>query len=417
MSRKLAADSHSGSPWRWAALILALAGAGSSMPRLLSSLIAEACDGLAADQGLAYVAADGQSPPAAAVHGMAMPDDDALAALATDRCCAETDDASAPAARSLPRRSAPALSAADSPARAVMCTRMVLERQALGCLWLARRTGPPFTDDEREALDLIGQLAALAVRNARLHTLEQRALEELQQAEKTKTEFLSTVSHELRTPLTAIKASAGLLLDERADPITPTQRRLLGSIVRNADRLTHLVGDLLDMARLQDGQLPLSCTQIDVRSLARTCVAALQPLLDQKGQIVEVRIPHDLSRIIADRRRIEQVITNLLSNAHKYTPRGGRITLSAANEGDNIRLTVADTGPGIPVAERDLIFRRFYRGVSAQEGPVAGAGLGLSVARSLVELHGGTIAYRDAPGGGSAFDVILPVRGPGEAEL
>lgn len=404
-----AAADTSSSPWRWAAIVLALAGAGADLPRLLASLIDQACRDFTADQGVAYVLADGQSPPALASHGVTLPAQDLAAALSAQGCCSQHDPAD-----SHPNRH-PALADGGAPG-ATVCTRMVLESQTLGCLWLARTAGPAFSDVERQLLGLIGQHAALAVRNARLHALEQRALAELQEAEQTKSEFLSTVSHELRTPLTAIKASAGLLLDERSDPVSPTQRRLLGSIVRNADRLTHLVGDLLDMARLQDGQLPLTCTEIDVRTLARTCVAALRPLLDQKEQTIELHMPQDLSRIIADRRRIEQVLTNLLSNAHKYTPRGGHIAVEAANKGDNIRLTVSDSGPGIPPAERDLIFRRFYRGAGAQDGPVAGAGLGLSVARSLVELHGGSIACRDATGGGSAFDVILPVRGPGEAE-
>lgn len=412
MSAPSAADTPH-SPWRWAALVLALAGADLS--RLLSSLIDQVCQDFAADQAVAYVMADGQAPPALASRGVSLSQQELLAAR---RCCSSAaDDRTHP-------DNHPALDASAGVAGAAMCTRMVGDAQTLGCLWLARPAGPPFSAAEQELLDLIGQLAALAVRNARVHALEQRALAELHEAEQAKSEFLSNVSHELRTPLTAIRASAGLLLDERSDPVSATQRRLLASIVRNTGRLTHLVGDLLDMARLQDGQLPLTCTLIDLRTLARTCVAALQPLLDQKGQTVEIQMPPDLAHIIADRRRIEQVLTNLLSNAHKYAPHAGRIVIEGANEGanesgnegGNVRITVRDNGPGVPPGERAAIFRRFYRGASAQDGPVVGAGLGLAVARSLVELHGGSIACRDAPGGGSAFDVILPVRGPGEAE-
>jgi len=311
---------------------------------------------------------------------------------------------------------ASALQAAAGGASTAACAPLALDHGALGFIWVARQEGPGFQAAETDLLGLMGQQAALAVRNARLHALEKRTVAELQAAEQAKTEFLSTVSHELRTPLTAIRASAGLLLDSGTDVLSPTQLRLIRTISRNTDRLSSMVADLLDMARLQSGRLSLTCELTDVRSSVRSCVAALRPLMEQKGQTIDLRLPSDLPRVMADRRRLEQILTNLLSNAHKYTPRGGRLAVEAGREGENVVITVTDNGPGVPNGERGLIFQRFYRGALARRGEPAGSGLGLAVARSLVDLHGGQIGYRDAAGGGSEFFFSLPLQGPTERQ-
>jgi signal transduction histidine kinase len=310
-----------------------------------------------------------------------------------------------------------ALAAASGSVTAWACAPLALAQGAIGFIWLARYRGPAFLQTETSLLAVMGQQAALAVRNARLHMLEKRTVVELQAAEQAKTEFLSTVSHELRTPLTAVRASAGLLLDSEADRLSPNQLRLIRSIARNTDRLSNMVTDLLDMARLQSGRLPLTCELIDLHPIIRSCVANLRPLMDRKEQVIDIQFPHDLPRVMADRRRVEQILTNLLSNAHKYTPRGGQMAVAVAHEGTSVVVTVTDSGPGVPGEERDLIFRRFYRGATVRRGEPSGAGLGLAVAKSLVDLHGGKIGYRDATGGGSEFFFSLPEQGPQENEL
>lgn len=294
---------------------------------------------------------------------------------------------------------------------AVACVPLVLEREAIGFIWVAYRTRRQLEEGDLNLLALLSQHAALAVRNARLHAMEKQTVLDMASTEQAKTEFLSTVRHELRTPLTAIKASAGLLLDSQTEPLTENQERLVRSISRNAERMTRLVVDLLDMARLQSGHLMLTRELIDVRGIIYSCVSSLRPLMEQKEQTVEVVTPHKLPRVLADRRRVEQVLTNLVSNAHKYTPRGGHVVIGASATPEDVIITVSDNGPGIANEERGLIFERFYRG-SAAIGNPTGAGMGLSVAKSLVELHGGMIDCRAAPGGGSEFYFTLPLNTP-----
>jgi signal transduction histidine kinase len=391
--------------------------AALDMPAVLAAVVKQACQGLHADCGVACLSDSSAGEAAAAACGLGDDVDAVRNATVGDTLCLQAMTSGQvvvfSAAVAQEGSSLMALSGAVATAA---CAPLALDRNSIGVIWIARHKGPPFSQTEVDLLALMGQQAALAVRNARLHTLEKRTVAELQAAEQAKTEFLSTVSHELRTPLTAIRASAGLLLDSGAETLPPTQLRLMRSISRNTDRLSNMVTDLLDMARLQSGRLPLTCELIDVRPIVRSCVAALRPLLEQKAQAIDVRLPHDLPRVMADRRRVEQILTNLLSNAHKYTPRGGCMAVAVACEGTDVLVTVTDNGPGVPSEERDLIFGRFYRGAAARRGEPSGAGLGLAVAKSLVELHGGQIGYRDAAGGGSAFFFSLPLQGPKESE-
>jgi signal transduction histidine kinase len=391
--------------------------ASLDMPGVLAAVVKQACRGLHADCGVAYLSGNGPDEPATTTCGLSSQEVAVRRAAVDDTLCQQAmATGRVQVSTGIMQTVGSPLVAAAGGAVTVACAPLALDHGAIGFIWVARQRGSAFRQAESNLLGVMGQQAALAVRNARLHSLEKRTVAELQAAEQAKTEFLSTVSHELRTPLTAIRASAGLLLDADADTLSPTQLRLVRSISRNTDRLANMVTDLLDMARLQSGRLPLTCELIDVRPIVRSSVAALRPLMEQKDQTIDVRLPHDLPRVMADQRRVEQILANLLSNAHKYTPRGGHTAVDVAHEGANIVITVSDNGPGVPREERDLIFLRFYRGTTARRGEPSGAGLGLAVAKSLVDLHGGQIGYRDAPGGGSEFFFSLPLNGPQESE-
>lgn len=233
-----------------------------------------------------------------------------------------------------------------------------------------------------------------------------------QEIERTRSEMLGVVSHELQTPLTAIKGALELVIEEDEGRLSRVQRRFLDTIDRNCARMIGLVGDLLDLSRLDAGRLSLNPRPLDVHSVVEGSVAALANLFEQRRQEVRVEVPDTLPPILGDRRRVEQILTNLLSNATRYTPERGLILVTAAADDLQVSITVADSGPGIPASERELIFDRFYRGKDASRRGEVGSGLGLAIVKSLVALHGGSVrvappAY-GTPASGARLVVELP---------
>ncbi len=225
-------------------------------------------------------------------------------------------------------------------------------------------------------------------------------------------DLLNTVSHELRTPLTSIKTGvSGLLAGSAARP--PAEARLLQNIDRSTERLILLVNDVLDMARLRAGRVTLAREQLDLAEVIQDAVATVRPLAEAKNQTLVADLPARAAQCAcglqapADRRRVEQVLLNILNNATKYTPPGGRITVGAAPEPGQVRIWVRDTGPGIDPADQRRIFERFYIGRREGGRPDA-TGLGLAIASSLIELHGGQIGLESSPGTGSLFYFTLP---------
>ena len=259
-------------------------------------------------------------------------------------------------------------------------------------------------------LSLVGALSAAfgrLLRAEQQRVLQQgKVAEELRALEQLKSDFLSTVSHEFRTPLTAIKVSVGLLADKLGGS-DGEQQRLMSTILRNVDRLNQMVGGVLEMARLQSGKVILQKRSVDVCQVVREIAVSLQPLMDEKDQLFTLRLPERPVFLMADANRLEQILSNLLSNAQRYTPRGGEIAVEVRELGNWVRIYVSDTGPGIPYNELPHIFDRFFRGqVGRKAGP--GTGLGLSIARSLARLHGGDVGVSTKPGEGCVFFVTLP---------
>ncbi|HVC34217.1 MAG TPA: ATP-binding protein [Chloroflexota bacterium] len=237
---------------------------------------------------------------------------------------------------------------------------------------------------------------------------------EERESERLKSEFLSVASHEFQTPLAAIVGAADLLLEGDPGALTGEQTRFLTAIRRNSHRLISLVSDLLDVSRLEAGRVELDCQPVDLGVLARSGVRAVANLFEQKSQTVVVRAPEGLPPALGDRRRIEQVLANLLANAGQHTPAGGQIEVEVAAAGavggsGRVVLSVADDGPGISATDQARIFDKFYRGSNAAARRERGSGLGLSIVRSLAELHGGSVWVESAPGQGSRFSVALPV--------
>ena len=241
-----------------------------------------------------------------------------------------------------------------------------------------------------------------------------RDVTELAQIDEMKSEFISIVSHELRTPLTAIKGFTDLILEGDAGEISEQQREFLEIVQSNSDRLVALINDMLDISRIESGRITLNREEVDIAAAVEQVIAALRPLIDDKQMQVQTELVEEPTGIVADRARLQQILTNLISNACKYTLEGGWITVrSEALEGQ-IALSVSDTGIGIPPEALPHIFSKFYRADQPLARDVGGSGLGLAITKSLVEMHGGKIAIASRTGVGTTVRFTLPTAGPSE---
>jgi PAS domain S-box-containing protein len=226
--------------------------------------------------------------------------------------------------------------------------------------------------------------------------------------DQVKSDLVATASHELKTPLTSVRLALHLLLEEAVGPLTPKQTELLLDARDNAERLLAMVNNLLDLARLEQGREHLQLRPEPPRAVLQAAAEAVRPRAEDKGISVTVEAPDDLPLVAVDDQRLGHALGNLLDNAVAYTERGGRITLSAAAEGDGVTLAVADTGLGIPPEHLPHVFERFFR--IPGRGPGGGTGLGLAIVREIVTAHGGTIACASQPGQGTVFRITLPAR-------
>lgn len=228
----------------------------------------------------------------------------------------------------------------------------------------------------------------------------------IQEANRLKTEFVSMVSHELRTPLTSIQGFAELLLE--GGEIAGEKRESLTIVKKNADRLLGLINDLLDLARMEAGRIELHRTSLDLARLIREAAGSLRPLIEAKRQRLRLDLGDALPAVWADADRVTQILTNLISNAHRYTPVAGSITVAARRDDRFVRVDVSDTGIGLSPEEQAQLFTKFFRAHDRSPHAAGGTGLGLVITRLLVELHGGQITLSSAPGQGSTFTFSLP---------
>jgi two-component system, OmpR family, phosphate regulon sensor histidine kinase PhoR len=230
---------------------------------------------------------------------------------------------------------------------------------------------------------------------------------ELKRLEQVRREFVANVSHELRTPLTAIKGYAETLRDGGLrDPKAAAE--FVGIIHRHAERLRALIEDLLDLAAVEQGEARLSPGPVRVREVVSQATALVRPAAERRRQDLTVDLQPDLPDVLADRDRLAQVLINLLDNAIKFTPEGGRIALSAVNSGGRVVLAVRDTGIGIPAGDLARIFERFYRVARSRDRREGGTGLGLAIAKHLTQAMGGTIEVESAVGSGTTFRIAFP---------
>ena len=283
---------------------------------------------------------------------------------------------------------------------------LLLDGRPIGFLVVGHRRSCHYSAEDLAFLSALGQEVSIAVRNARLYEAERHRVQQLQALEQLQSSFVSSVSHELRTPLTILMSSLALLREHGETCPAETRRELLKTIEHHAERLQALVTDLLQVIRLEAGQVTLRQQPTDLRTMVKRTVQAFVPLMDERQQTLTPDLPPHLSLVSADRRRVEQVLNNLLSNAHKFTPKGGHIRVGVREREEAVEVSVQDDGPGIPLQEQEQIFEKFYT-LGTSRG-LAGMGLGLYIARQLVSLHGGRIGVRSQPGLGSTFYFTIP---------
>jgi signal transduction histidine kinase len=273
-----------------------------------------------------------------------------------------------------------------------------------GVIAIASRGGKGIRDERLFAS--LGMVMGLALENASLYEGQRAHARHMQELNRMKSDFLTTVSHELRTPLTSIMMAAEMLLEEEEtrDP-TSVRGKLVRSIVKGASRLKSLVSDLVDVSREDEFQPRLELDEAPAGEVVGNAVSIIQPLIAAKHQTFDAIIESGEALVRVDRLRFDQVLINLMSNAQRYSPPGGHVELTVNEEDNEVFFRVRDTGPGVAEEDRNHIFEPFYR------GDRSGLGLGLAIAKSLVELHHGRIWVESGEAPGSTFCVALPLHG------
>ena len=290
--------------------------------------------------------------------------------------------------------------------RSRFVTPLFLGARAIGMLSLVRREPNAFTEEEMELAGLLGRLVASAVQNIRAYEAERKTVEELRRLSALRADFVSLVSHELRTPMAAVIGSAQTL-QQRWRELAPDQREsFLELIAGETNRLATLIGDVLDTSRIDAGTFTFRFSDVDLGELVRDSVAAADVSSDEVALRAEVQEPLPVVR--GDPERLRQVLMNLLDNAVKYSPAGDEVHVSAYAENSRVRVDVRDRGPGIAREDQRLIFEKFGRVTTGNTRP--GTGLGLFIARSIAEAHGGTLEVASAPEHGAVFTLELPLQ-------
>ena len=276
--------------------------------------------------------------------------------------------------------------------------------------------GEDYSEDDISFLSSVADRSAMVIENSRMYAVEMERLDELERLDSLKSNLLLTVSHELKSPLTAIKTAADLLDATEPKPEGPQQEgarpsprvRLLRTLKSGVERLERLTQESLDYAAMQSANLELNMVSMDLDEIVEEASGLLSPAMRSRNQTFTLNVADGASRVTADPPRVERIVTNLLSNAHKFTPTGGSITVDIFSEGDLRIVRVTDTGDGIPHDEQELVFSPYYRSANADGRQHGGTGLGLSIARYLAELHGGALDLKSEPGVGSVFTLRLP---------
>jgi GAF domain-containing protein len=293
--------------------------------------------------------------------------------------------------------------------RAVLSVPLLREDQIIGSLSFNRKAPGEFPPEVVDVLKTFATQSALAIQNARLfHEIADKSLQ-LEAASRHKSEFLANMSHELRTPLNAIIGFSEVLAEKMFGDVNAKQAEYLQDILESGRHLLSLINDILDLSKIEAGHMELEPADFDLPGAIDNALTLVRERATRRGITLASTIDERLGMIRGDERKVKQVLLNLLSNALKFTPEGGRIDVGGRLDGEVAEVSVADTGVGIAPADQEAVFEEF-RQVGAAERKAEGTGLGLALSRKFVELHGGKIWVQSEPGRGSIFTFTLPVR-------
>jgi len=293
--------------------------------------------------------------------------------------------------------------------RTLLGVPLVRDGAMTGVMVLTRRRVEAFTDKQVEVLQVFADQAVIAVENVRLFTEIQDKSRQLELASQHKSQFLANMSHELRTPLNAVLGYAELLLDGIYGELPARARGVLDRVQSNGKHLLGLINDVLDLSKIEAGQLKLSLDAYALTGVVQTVVAATESLANAKGLKLTATIAEGLPTGVGDERRLAQVLLNLVGNAIKFTDKGG-VEITARAQGGSFDIAVSDTGTGIAPEDQARIFEEFQQVDNTSTRKKGGTGLGLAISRRIVALHGGALSVESEPGRGSTFRVILPVK-------
>jgi len=303
--------------------------------------------------------------------------------------------------------------------RTILATPLLCEGNPIGLIMIRRMEVRPFSERQIALLETFADQAVIAIENVRLFQEIQEKNQQLEVAnvkltelDRLKSDFISNVSHELRTPLTAIKGAVDLVLREVAGPLTDKQMHYLTRVKSNTQRLASLINDLLDLSKIESGRIEVNSSRISLGGLVHEVLETLRPVAVEKVITLDASILEPSILVWADRDKVNQVLMNLIDNAIKFTPARGTVAVSVEkNDREKVRVSVSDSGPGIPPQEKEKIFDKFYQITQVGETKPRGTGLGLAICKALVELHGGQIWVETAENCGSTFCFTLPVSG------
>ena len=281
--------------------------------------------------------------------------------------------------------------------------------RTLGAIILMRQEAGEFPPETVRLMQTIASQSVLAIQNARLFREIADKSEQLALASQHKSQFLANMSHELRTPLNAILGYAELLVDGIYGVLPDRPKGVLERIQNNGKHLLALINDVLDLAKIEAGQLTLTLEDYSMAEVVRSVVTATEPLASAKGLKFATVLQDEMPVAHGDARRVSQVLLNLAGNAIKFTDEG-EVEIRAMTERGQFVLTVRDTGPGIADADQDRIFGEFQQIDNSNTRRKGGTGLGLAISKRMVEMQGGTISVESIVGQGSTFRVVLPVR-------
>ena len=293
--------------------------------------------------------------------------------------------------------------------RALLAIPLLHEERVIGGLVVSRRTPGEFTAEVVEILRTFATQSALAIQNARLFREIEDKSRQLEVASQHKSEFLANMSHELRTPLNAIIGFSEVLSERMFGDLNEKQDEYLKDIHASGQHLLSLINDILDLSKIEAGRMELELADFDLPTAIDNALTLVRERAGRRGITLGCEIDERVGMIQGDERKVKQVLLNILSNALKFTPEGGRIDVRAALKEGTVEISVTDTGVGIAPEDQEAIFEEF-RQVGTSDKKVEGTGLGLALSRRFVELHGGRIWVQSQEGVGSTFTFTIPVR-------